>query len=209
MTKKIVCFGDSNTWGYNPQAGTRYPESVRWTGKLAEISGYEIVEEGLNGRTSCFPDPTTPWANGSDYIEACVLSHAPFDALVIMLGTNDMKTFVCNNAHASAMGVMQVAEKARNAMKSPDTKTLIVCPVPFGDHATKIPGTMLQLNEDSIANSKRLHDYLEEMAKTQGFGYLNAASVAETSAEDAVHLSPSGHEALAEAVFAKLKALLD
>lgn len=57
MKKRILCFGDSNTWGFTPITGERYPEGVRWTSLLGEYTGAQIIEEGLNGRTSIFDDP--------------------------------------------------------------------------------------------------------------------------------------------------------
>ena len=49
---RLLCFGDSNTYGYDPRsyAGDRYPPESRWTDLLAEISGWEVVNMGLNGR---------------------------------------------------------------------------------------------------------------------------------------------------------------
>ena len=54
----ILCFGDSNTWGYKPDKSGRYDENIRWTGLLQKKlgSGYHIIEEGLCGRTTVFQD---------------------------------------------------------------------------------------------------------------------------------------------------------
>ena len=34
--KTVVCFGDSNTWGFDPETKERFPLDVRWTGVLAK-----------------------------------------------------------------------------------------------------------------------------------------------------------------------------
>ena len=62
MGKRILCIGDSNTWGYIPGSGERYEKNVRWTGKLAQTLGenYEVIEEGMNGRTTAFTDKIEP-----------------------------------------------------------------------------------------------------------------------------------------------------
>ena len=92
--KRIVCFGDSNTWGYNPEDGSRYGEDVRWPKLLGEMLGgdFEVVEEGQNGRTIVSPDPWE-WGTkcGADQILPIIESHSPIEVLVIMLGTNDLK----------------------------------------------------------------------------------------------------------------------
>ena len=97
--KTILCFGDSNTWGYDPDASlaspspVRHPHDVRWTGVLARElgAGWCVIEEGQNGRTTVFDDPLVPHRKGRDYLPAALESHKPLDAVVLMLGTNDTK----------------------------------------------------------------------------------------------------------------------
>ena len=91
--KKIVCFGDSNTHGYNSKNGGRFSENERWTKLLDKYLGeeYDIAEEGLEGRTACFEDPLFEGLCGYNYIYPCIMTHKPIDLLIIMLGTNDVK----------------------------------------------------------------------------------------------------------------------
>ena len=101
MVKRILCFGDSNTYGYIPGGnGRRYGPDVRWTGLLSAWLKPEclIIEEGLPGRTTVFEDPILPGRKGSDYFYPCLWSHAPLDMLLLMLGTNDCKArFACDS----------------------------------------------------------------------------------------------------------------
>lgn len=93
--KTILCFGDSNTYGYIPETAGRYPEDIRWTGVLnskVRDLGYRVIEEGLVGRTSIFPDQLRPGRRGSDFLPVLLESHYPVDSIVLMLGTNDCKT---------------------------------------------------------------------------------------------------------------------
>jgi len=87
--KTIVCFGDSNTWGFDPASGERFPADVRWPGVLrAQLGGgYQVIEEGLNGRTTTVDDPLQPHRNGLTYLPPCLESHKPLDLVTIMLGT--------------------------------------------------------------------------------------------------------------------------
>ena len=202
MNKRILCFGDSNTWGYTAITGERYPEGVRWTSLLKEKLGCTIIEEGLNGRTSIFPDRLLPFATGSDYIQACVASQAPLDLLIVMLGTNDMKYYVCNCPDASAKGVMMVANMAKAIL--PDLPVLVVSPAPIGRFRPEL-GPMMQLTMDSIENSWKLAERMKEQAELNGFYFMDAAEYAEVSKEDAVHLDPENHAKLAEAIANKVK----
>ena len=62
---KILAYGDSNTWGFDPRTKDRYDKATRWTGILqSRCKDAMIVEEGLNGRTTVFDDPTRPGRNG-------------------------------------------------------------------------------------------------------------------------------------------------
>ena len=67
---RIVCFGDSNTWGYDPRTSERFPQKVRWTGLLQEKLGrkYQVIEEGQNGRTIATEDPCEGEKNGLNMI---------------------------------------------------------------------------------------------------------------------------------------------
>lgn len=88
--KNILFFGDSNTYGYKPDKSGRYDYDVRWTGRIANLLGneYNIIEEGLCGRTTIFPDAVRDARKGIDLIGVVVESHKPVDVISIMLGTN-------------------------------------------------------------------------------------------------------------------------
>lgn len=91
--KTILCYGDSNTWGYDPVTAERHPYEYRWTTVLQRElgEGYLVIPEGLNGRTTVWDDPIELHKSGSAYLPPCLESHKPVDLVVIMLGTNDLK----------------------------------------------------------------------------------------------------------------------
>src|SRR5688572_27059842 len=91
--KTIVCYGDSNTWGRIP-GGARYPRSVRWTGVLQNLLGeeYEVINEGLSARTLVAVDPQNPERTGITHLKSILLTHKPVDAIIVMLGINDIKS---------------------------------------------------------------------------------------------------------------------
>src|SRR5512143_1112361 len=108
----ILCFGDSNTWGYNPETAERYPPDVRWTGVLQQKLGaqYRVIEEGLNGRTTVWDDPVQPGRNGRIYLGPCLESHRPLDAVVLFLGLNDLKVRFSATAEDIAKGAGALVE---------------------------------------------------------------------------------------------------
>ena len=115
--KTIVCYGDSNTWGYMPKrehpeitANNRFPWGVRWTSLLQMKLGadYRVEEEGLNGRTTMFDDPLDVCRNGLESIDCCMLTKTPVDLVILMLGTNDCKSYYKADASQIAKGLCKI-----------------------------------------------------------------------------------------------------
>ena len=109
--KHILCYGDSNTWGFQPGFGGRYPRPHRWTGVAEGLlgDGYVFLENGLNGRTTDFDDPDLPYRNGCKGFAYAMVSQKPIDLLVLMLGTNDLKFTA---AEGSRDGLARILKQA-------------------------------------------------------------------------------------------------
>ncbi len=77
--KRILCYGDSNTWGYDPLTTDRFDANTRWTRVLGKSLGgaYEVIEEGLNGRTTVWDDPIEGFKSGKDYLIPCLEFTSP------------------------------------------------------------------------------------------------------------------------------------
>lgn len=99
MAKRIICIGDSNTYGYDPAAfgGARYPDGVRWTSRLG--SAWDIQNLGENGREI----PSSSFA--VRVLLSQVRSRLPADGLCLMLGTNDL---LCGASPAEAAERMRI-----------------------------------------------------------------------------------------------------
>lgn len=113
--KHILCFGDSNTYGYRPDGLGRYDETIRWTKKVQRALGtaeYQIIEEGLCGRTTVFQDELRVGRKGVDIFPVLLETHQPLDLIIIMLGTNDCKTRYKASAGTVAKGMEQLANMA-------------------------------------------------------------------------------------------------
>jgi lysophospholipase L1-like esterase len=89
----VLCFGDSITWGYNAADGSRFPWEARWPGVLASTlgNGFRVVEEGLSGRTTMSDPPFLDGRSAKAVYPIVLETHSPVDAVLILLGTNDLQ----------------------------------------------------------------------------------------------------------------------
>lgn len=198
MKKRILCYGDSNTWGQRPGIGGRYEEEERFTGILARELGsdYRVAEEGLTGRTTVFSDRMEPERCGIEHLLPIVVSQLPLDYMIIMLGTNDTKTHFHVNAAEIGYGMEELIIKAQHilAIKGSKAKILLVAPVPIA------PVDDPMFDQTSAEKSQELGQVYQELAKTWGCLYLDAGTVTRELGVDGIHLLPSGHEALGKAL---------
>lgn len=213
MKRRILCFGDSNTYGYDPRGG-RYGEDARWTMRLASQlgDGYTIIEEGFNGRTCVYDDPIEGgYKSGAAYLPPCLMSHNPLDAVVIMLGTNDAKRRFGLTPMTIGEGLMQLVRLVRmyaGDTEGNPTKVIVVAPVPIGDtlprsrHAECFGPQAIEITRGLTAEFAR-------MARLLRCEYLNAADWAEVSELDAVHLSAKGHAGLADGLEKKIREIFE
>ena len=201
--KTIVCYGDSNTYGYNPENGFRYEYEERWTTILQkELKDSAIViPEGLNGRTTSFEDELRPGRNGATYLDPCLHSHGPIDLVVLMLGTNDLKIRFQATPTDIGKGIDRLIKmiKSITPQKRPH----------LGDDLTEIPSGEEMGFERGISYSKRLAPIYEDWAKFHNIEFLDAAKYAKASEIDACHLTRESHRKLGEMVAKKCKEILE
>jgi len=146
--KTVLCFGDSLTWGYDPRSGDkmlRYPFAERWTRRLQVELGeaYQVIEDGLSGRTTAFDDPVVGAMNSTVQLPTSLATHMPLGLVVIMLGTNDAKTFFGVNGDVIARCLGRLLDIVVKAGCGPDGKApkmLVVVPPMMGD----VSGTILE-----------------------------------------------------------------
>lgn len=211
--KSILCYGDSNTFGHRPTDGQRYPYGVRWTSLLAENLGkdFQVIEAGLNSRTTVIDDEVEKYRNGLKYIDVVVEMNWPLDLVILMLGTNDMK--VRYQAQA-----VDIAERARSIVREirrlhqeirPDwmPQILLVSPLLVGE---KIRDGLSDCSEGFGGEraywlSRELAPLYQQVAREEGCHFLDAGSVASAGTADALHLEEEGHRDLAAAMEAKVR----
>jgi lysophospholipase L1-like esterase len=207
----ILCYGDSNTWGFDPASGRRLASDKRWPGVLRRLlPGSEIVEEGLSGRTTILDDPFEDGRNGLAYLPPCLASHAPIDVVVLMLGTNDVKTIFPLDAAGIAAGADRLVTVIRRSLCGPDGRSplvLLVAPPPVTE-----PGPVQRVwgfSAGSVERSRDLARFYRAAAERLVCEFLDGGAVASVSPVDGVHLDEAAHRALGTAIAESVRALLE
>lgn len=203
--KKILCFGDSNTWGHNPVDCSRL--DIRWTVCLKEmLSEYEIVEDGVCGRSTHFDVPDTPYSNGIEvFRERYIKSDDKFDLIIIMLGTNDRLNYFDCTAEETAEVLGKFVNEYR--MKH-SAEFLIVSPILIRENALKHPIFSTLYSEKAVAASRDFAKAIADTAKKENAYFLDAAEVASASELDGIHMDEANHKKLAVAIAEKIKEIL-
>lgn len=202
-TRTIICFGDSNTHGYNSKNNDRFTEEERWPCILSQLlgSGYSVKEEGLSGRTTVFKDPLFEALDGLSFMFPCLMTHEPVDLLIIMLGTNDTKERFSATPPNIAKGLECLVQKAittKEAWRN-GPNILVITPPPIEDAYidTSVGGEM---GRGCAEKSRCLAPLYKDAAARNNCHFLDAGSIPgmKMSPYDYMHLTPESHRLLAE-----------
>ena len=201
--KHILCYGDSNTWGYDPintdpltGLPARYDENTRWPCVMSKLLGddYYIWEAGLNGRTTVFDDPLMPTRNGVRDFEMVLQSCDPVDCVIFALGTNDTKDMFRASSLIITRAMerlLQVCKSALLQSRSPNAKIILACPVkPVANSANEY---MYGFSDYSTKNAEELRKTYAQLAAEQDCAFIDINDLTAPSPADGVHLDPAGH----------------
>ena len=221
--KRILVFGDSNSWGWTPREDqeptVRLAKNVRWPGVLAEKLGpdYEIIEEALSARTTNLDDPEEDLPsehlrgatlNGARVLPALIASHLPLDLVVIMLGTNDLKARFNRTPGEIAQAAISLVHIIRDCEGGvftiyPSPKVLLLAPPPLGT-TFRNPEMWVRAREKSLM----LGAVFESASTSANIPVFDTSEVIATDGPDGVHLTADAHQKLGLAVAEKVRELI-
>lgn len=209
---KVLCYGDSNTYGQKPDKSGRYEADVRWTGVLQNLLGdtYYVVEEGLGSRTTDLDYSKKQGRNGKSYLVPCLHTHDPIDIVVIMLGTNDLKIEYRRSAEEIATALGGLIDDVRtygvtNTGEAP--MIVLISPIEINDQASRFTEFYRDFYDtESMKESKRLPEFLKRIAGEKRTLFIDAATVSR-SGEDGIHFDEISEKPLAELVAQTIKVI--
>ena len=202
--KTILAYGDSLTFGSNPQpGGPRHDYEDRWP---------SVLERGLGGRTTAFDDWTADAdRNGARILPTLLASHAPLDLVIIMLGTNDLKPAVNGNALTASYGMRRLVQVTRghfSMLNEPVPDVLLVapplvCATENGDMMGHFGGL-----EHALLQASELAQHYARRAQEWNTGFFDASTVAQPDPRDGIHLDAANTRAIGEGLVPVVKSML-
>lgn len=209
--KTILCYGDSLTWGFDAAGPARHTYEDRWPSVLQDaLDGIvRVIPEGLNGRTTVFDDHAAGAdRNGARLLPSVLTTHAPIDLVIIMLGSNDMKPFVCGHAVGAKQGMERLVDIVRGhdyPIEQPVPQILLMAPPPLYQ-AEKLDYSAMY--DGSIGESRKLSFLYAQLSKETGCAFFDAGTVASTTPLDGVHLDAENTRAIGKGLTSIVAGLL-
>ena len=208
--KNILCFGDSNTWGYDPATQTRFSKDIRWTGVLQQLLGskYNVIEEGLNGRTTNVNEKQDhglgyfrPFRSAMDLLSVLIETNSPLDLIIVMLGTNDLKTNFNQSSEMIAKNMRLVCESIIDNDYFQSKSIILVSPTHINEESPNLLDSFIGTTQasQSFSNSyRKISDDLD-------LYFLDASESVKTNQIDGLHWDAMQHSDFANSLFNKIK----
>ena len=203
----LLCFGDSNTWGFNPATWERYPLNIRWPGVLQKELGerYRVIEEGQNGRTAV----EGKRIRGADRVitVSALANHSPFALVILMLGTNDLLMRSSVSPDDVGKGIDVLLNIIHNSDAGPGGSApavLLLAPPPIGSHAGETDAL-----ESAVTQSLLFAERYASIAADFGCAFLNTGEIVRSSEIDGSHLDASEHTKLGLAVAKRVRLIFN
>ena len=183
--KKILCFGDSNTFGYNPNNGSRYNENSRWTGILKNLckNNYEIIEAGCNNRTAFSNNPDGIQFTGYMILPEYLKNF--YDIIILAIGINDLQKFYNPTLEEFETGII---------ILSPSYITENILNSNF----------RFMFNQTSIEKSKQITSIYKKIANKYNCKFLDLNKIVTTSKIDGLHYEVEEHKKIAQSIITLL-----
>ena len=202
--KKVLCFGDSNTYGFVPEKCTRYDKNTRWTGVLQALCGsdFSIIEGGCNNRTAFVDNPAGAEQTGYKILPE-YFTKDYFDIVVLAIGINDLQLFFRPTLEEFEQGIEKLIKITKDL--SPNAEIILVCPSKLDLAGIKSGVFSFQFDEISVEKSGKLSPIYKSLAEKYKCHFIDLNNIVDVSPLDGLHFSAESHKKIAENLYKNLK----
>lgn len=199
--KKVLCFGDSNTFGFIPESGKRYDKNTRWSGILAQLAAgrFEIIEAGCNNRTAFTDNPAGFEQTGCKVLPTLLTKD--IDCVILAIGVNDLQIFYNPTLEEIKNGMRRLVDIVRE--HCPNAEIILVSPARLTENIFN-GYFRAMFDKMSIEKSLYLSEIYESIAKEKNCRFADWDKIVTVSPKDGLHLEPDAHKKIAEAMFESL-----
>ncbi len=199
----ILCYGDSNTYGFNPENGTRFDANTRWTGVLGKLLGssFSVIEAGMNNRTGFFDNPDGIAQSGAKHLPECLKNCDKIDICVLGLGANDLQFIFDINEDVVEKGLKRLISHIKEYSKEAEI-ILVTPPILFKN---LLDGYFAcQFDEKSIENSKKIKPIYKKVAENENCNLIEIDKFVTPSESDGLHFSAESHKIIGKVIAEKI-----
>ena len=192
--KKIICYGDSNTFGYNPKDGSRFDENIRWTSLLQKNLGseYEVINEGMCDRTGFVNNPKGFLFSAPKHFSEFMAKFEKIDLLILWLGTNDLQFQYDISIGAIENGLERLLKIAKEKVK----QIILIPPVELSEKI--LCGEFnYQFDSVSINKSKITGKIYKQLADLYSCKIFDVNKIVKPSDIDGLHYTGNSHRIIA------------
>lgn len=196
---KVLCFGDSNTFGFNPKNGSRFDKSIRWTGILQRLceNKFHIIEAGCNNRTAFSDNPAGKMFSGYKILPE--LLQKDLSIVILAIGINDLQFQYNVTVNDIKNGITNLIKIIQN--NNPNTKIILVSPNELTENVLKSPIFSTLFDESSIEKSKILPLRYAQIAKENNCDFIDLNTFVTPSEIDGLHFEQKEHKRIAQEIF--------
>lgn len=203
--KKILCFGDSNTFGYIPAGQGRYTKDIRWSGILSTLGAgkFKIIEAGCNNRTCFRYNPVGLMQTG--YQVLATLLEENLDGVILAVGINDTQTHYGAKLEEFKTGLENLIKIVRTGAK--EAKIIVAAPAQLSEGIYKDKYFSTLFDNSSIEKSLHLGEIYETVSREQNCYFIDWNKLVKVSDKDGLHLEVEAHKTIAERTYELLNSI--
>lgn len=211
--QNVLCYGDSNTWGYDPDSRGMYPYEKHWTTILSQKLGdqYTVLAEGEVGRMTKYGWEDSAYLNGVGELPVVIGTHFPLDIVILMLGTNDclrndLYGISADDIQDGMEQLINITNDRCQYFQGYKPKIIIVVPGAIRPREEiRDPGP--DVTDEAVRLSHEIAPKYKELARKHHCAFIDGSDTFEVSDLDGVHLTEQGNQTVAEAVYEVINSL--